>query len=355
MVVYPWQQLQWRQLLTQFAQSRLPHAVLLQGSAGLGKLEFAKQFAKYLLCNNRSSEKACNQCPECLLWLADNHPDLWGVFPEATGKNIKIDQIREVITGLQKTTQRGGYHIAIIAPADALNRAAANALLKTLEEPAEKVILLLVSHRPGVLPATITSRCQFIRFTAGIEALPWLTQQLQALPYAMGDRKGENRDSPPSFRAIGFADAQDMNQEAIRESLAQSLLRVAEFAPLKAMELAAGDYFNLRNQVLSQLQTNSIDYPKSDLLVSWLDAFFSIAVDLLRLQLGANTQWLVNPDCAVQLHTLAKTYTRPRLLSLLSNLSLARQAVLNTQLHLNEQLLVDSLFINRHKENTCIL
>lgn len=319
---YPWQQQQWQQLLSQHRQQRLPHALLLSGVAGLGKLAFAEQFAQYLLCKAVVTDQACGQCSGCRLILATNHPDLLRIVPEESGKNIKIDQIREMILTLSQTAQRAGHLVAIIAPAEALNKAAANALLKTLEEPAGKAVLLLVSHQPGALPATVISRCQQIQFTGTTGANTWLAAQLSAL----------NKTADIDL-----------------------LLKIAENAPLRALDLAQNNYLTLRDQLLAYLQAVSrrkepalvpvADYLKQD-LVLWVEAFISLLTDILRLQLGVQRQWLVNQDCLAQLQPLAQVYPVLKLLPLLTKLGQARQSLQSTQIHLNEQLLIESLLIH---------
>ena len=326
-VLYPWQYNQWRQLLSQFQQQRLPHALLLTGPAGLGKLAFAQRFAELLLCkavnfDQTEPAQACGQCAGCHLLLANNHPDLHTVIPEEAGKNIKIDQIREVTVRLHQTAQRAGYQVVVIAPAEALNKAAANALLKTLEEPANNAVLLLVSHSPGMLPATILSRCQKIHFTAAHQAKAWLMEQS-----AMQDRSQH----------------------------VDLLLNFAEQAPLKALNLAQSHYLTLRDQLLEHLQMIShrsgsflepvAEYLKQDLIL-WVDVFISLVVDMLRLHCGVKTQSLTNQDKLTPLQQLVAVYPLPKLLLLLTNLTQARQSLLSSQIHLNEQLLLESLFIS---------
>jgi DNA polymerase III delta' subunit len=154
-------QSQWDYLLKRFQQNQLPHALLLSGEASIDKTTFAIQFAKMVLCEQHT---LCGSCRQCQLMQAGNHPDFYHVQPEAEGKSIRVDQIRELIAQLNQTAQQNAYKIAIIAPADALNLAAANAILKTLEEPSAQTLIFLVTNHASLLPATIRSRCQSIKF-----------------------------------------------------------------------------------------------------------------------------------------------------------------------------------------------
>ena len=318
---YPWQLGQWRRLVSQHQQGRLAHALLLSGPAGFGKLEFARRFAEYVLCQS-PADSACGQCASCHLLSVNNHPDLFLLTPEEIGKAIKIDAVRELILTLNQTAQRAGYQVAVIAPAEAMNKAAANALLKTLEEPMGKVVLLLVSHQPGQLPATIRSRCQQIQFTYAHNADVWLSAQLR-----------------------------DLNSSLA----APVLLKIAEHAPLRALDLAKNNYLTLRDQLLTHLLEHSqgralllapvAGYLQQNLSL-WIDAFISIAMDLLRLNLGVNAAALTNQDRLSQLQPLAPLYPFPALPAFLTELYQARQSILSSQIHLNEPLLVESLLIH---------
>lgn len=155
------------------------HGLLFTGTLGLGKMQLAQCLANFALCGNTSETSACGECKSCQLLAATTHPDLFTLRPEAEGKAIKIDDVRALNTFLAQTSQQGGYKVAIIEPADAMNINAANALLKNLEEPAANTLLLLVSHSPSRLMATIRSRCQTLPLTAPAkaEALAWLSPQ----------------------------------------------------------------------------------------------------------------------------------------------------------------------------------
>ena len=179
--ILPWQHSQWSGLQQMRAQGRLPHALLLGGPAGLGKSRFAIEFALSLLCNSPGKDgTACGACPACRLTAAGSHPDLRLIKPEDDGKWIKIDQIRELLDFVNLKSHFSGIRVAIIDPAEAMNRNAANSLLKTLEEPPPDTLLVLVADQPARLPATIRSRCQQLRFSADdTAARAWLAQTLE--------------------------------------------------------------------------------------------------------------------------------------------------------------------------------
>lgn len=177
---YPWQTAIWQDWQTQLASQPLPHALLISGSAGLGKLNLAQALAALLLCQQPTQGLACGQCASCKLLLSGFHPDLYLVEPEEKSKFIRIEQVRELNSNLQKSSQLGGFKVALLNPAESLNINAANALLKTLEEPEPNTQFILVSHQPSALAATIKSRCQNWRLTTPTKevALNWLSQEL---------------------------------------------------------------------------------------------------------------------------------------------------------------------------------
>jgi DNA polymerase III subunit delta' len=158
--VYPWQQLIWQSLINRRVQDKLAHAYLLAGAAGIGKSDFARAFAHYLLCHDRSSATACGRCKACLLSAAGNHPDLFMVQPEEGSALIKIEQIRLLGRFVQQTPHFSNCRVIILSPAEALGTASANSLLKVLEEPPAETWFLVLSHQPGLLMPTVRSRCQ---------------------------------------------------------------------------------------------------------------------------------------------------------------------------------------------------
>ena len=157
---------QWQYFVKQRANNTLPHAMLFMG----GEIDFVQNLAKFLLCSNvkQGALEACEKCKSCQLFNAQVHPDYFLVSPEEKSKVITVDQIRQLSHALTHTAQLNYYQIAVIAPAHAMNIAAANALLKTLEEPPGPVIIILISNKPHILPRTIYSRCQVINLSLGI-------------------------------------------------------------------------------------------------------------------------------------------------------------------------------------------
>lgn len=185
-VPYPWQHDIWQHLIGRYQAGTLPHALLVVGGTGLGKLDFAIQLAHVLLCKNRGTQEsllcACGSCRACRLLAAGTHPDYYPVFPEQEGKAITVDRVRQITQFFTLTSQYAGHKIVIVSPAESMNKFSANSLLKTLEEPTAGALLILVTSRPSRLLATIRSRCQIVTIPAVKPdmAKVWLTTKLES-------------------------------------------------------------------------------------------------------------------------------------------------------------------------------
>ncbi|AXK38284.1 DNA polymerase III subunit delta' [Crenobacter cavernae] len=194
---YAWQAADWQRIRGEF--SRLPNAWLFAGPAGIGKRAFAEELARAMLCESPlEDESACGVCEACRWFAAGHHPDYRTLSPDdgedavKEGKSvrrlaqIKIEAVRDVIEFAQLTAHRSGRRVVLVEPAEAMNPAAANALLKILEEPPHGVLFLLVSHHRERLLPTIKSRCRPYVLTrpSHDEALAHLAQEGVAEPEA---------------------------------------------------------------------------------------------------------------------------------------------------------------------------
>lgn len=205
--LFPWQESSWQQL--QQLRQRLPHAMLFHGPQGIGKTLFAERFAQALLCQTLLADgQPCGACESCGWFVQYSHPDYRRIRPEALedepeaegeeeevqskkasksakpSKDIKIDQVRALADFMNISTHRQGLRLVLLHPAEALNTAAANALLKTLEEPPPQSVFLLVCDSLDRLLPTILSRCRkfALPLPAADAALAWLNQQQVADP-----------------------------------------------------------------------------------------------------------------------------------------------------------------------------
>ncbi len=326
--ILPWQRDQLAELVAR--GDKLPHALLVYGRSGTGKVEFARALAQSLLCEAPDHGLACGACPACGWFAAGNHPDFRALLPESMiedaatddapteadekdkkkSNEIKIDQVRGIADFMALSTHRGGYRVLLIHPAEAMNAAAANALLKTLEEPASRTVILLVSERIGRLLATIRSRCQrvLVRLPAREVALAWL-------------------------RAQGVAQPEDA-------------LATASGAPLDAIAYCEPDYQHARQAFVNALAEPNFDYAlaaqqfeKSDLpsLLGWLQTWTN---DLIVQRMAGRVAH--HPSHATTLERIAKTIQLPRVFRFESELRQTRRLINHP---LNARLLLEQLFI----------
>jgi len=198
-------------------RASLPHALLLVGPRGIGKGLLAERFAQSLLCeSHRPDGSACGSCDACGWFRAGNHPDVRRISPlvdeegstksERSRREIKIDQIRALGDFVGIGAHRAGRKLVLIDPADAMNRTAANALLKTLEEPTGDTVFLLVCGNAGALPATVRSRCVPFRLNRpdSAQAVAWLQASMPGDPALLGQWLALADGAP--MRARDFAE-----------------------------------------------------------------------------------------------------------------------------------------------------
>ncbi len=172
----PWQGALWSRLNQQLDGDQMPHALLFAGPRHIGKERLAIALARRLLCAEPVDGLNCGVCHACELSASGSHGDLRWLSPEEGSRVIRIDQVRDVVEFGNKTASFGRRKVIVLTPADSMNSNAANALLKSLEEPAADTYLILVCHRLHGVPPTIRSRCQICRLPvpARDAALSWL-------------------------------------------------------------------------------------------------------------------------------------------------------------------------------------
>ncbi len=238
MAYLPWQADLWRSLTAREAAGRLPHALLFYGPRGMGKWHLAKAFANYLLCEARAAGgQPCGQCRGCMLFAAGNHPDFTVCAPEEEGKSIPIDTIRTLTAQLAMTSQYSGYKVVLLNPADKMNIPAANSLLKTLEEPTPRTVLILITSQIDTLLPTIRSRCQKILFARPPRDLAraWLAAQCP-LAQPEADLLLSLADDAP-LRALEYAQTELLQQRADLLKVLDQLAR-GKTHPVAAVEVS---------------------------------------------------------------------------------------------------------------------
>ncbi len=327
----PWHRAPLDELLARRAS--LPHAMLIHGKQGIGKVEFARAMAQSLLCESPEHGIACDTCNACGWYREGNHPDFRELVPEnlsdddsdadasadATdgtkekkkSKEIKIDQVRELSSFMTLSTHRDGFRVLVIYPAETMNLAAANALLKTLEEPPPRTVILLVTDQMTRLLATIRSRCQRILLA-----------------------------SPTAEEALKWLEAQNVLKPA-------TALAMAGGAPLDAIQFADRTYQTERQAFLGVLTDEQADYvaaaqsfEKSDLvnIVTWLQTWVA---DIVIAKLAGQIRHHV--DHQKEITRIAARVELPKLFRYESALRQTRRSISHP---LNARLLLEQLLIS---------
>jgi len=262
------------------ARDRAHHALLVTGPAGLGKKILALNLAQALLCESpRPDGLACGKCAGCAYVAARTHPDMQGLdlfdYDEKAEEwvpvnEIRVERVRRVTRMLETSAHRAGDRVAVIAPAERMNDEASNALLKTLEEPPSGTRLVLVSHQPGRLMPTVTSRC--LRVDAprpsGDEAIAWLRSRGVADP---AEVLAEAGGSP--LAALALAEPAERTE---RNAWFDALARPDRLAPM-----AMG----------ARIEAGGKEERKSRLAAA-LDALASWTADLARVSAGGRPRRL---------------------------------------------------------------
>ena len=314
--IYPWHQNVWETLTTRFPN--IGHCLLFYGKKGCGKEIFAEQFLAWVLCAKRQpNHLACGECGSCQWLKADTHPNYVHITTDEDNKKqnakIKIEKIRDLLPFVQQTVD--GWRVIIIEPAEALNTASANALLKTLEEPGDRVVIILLADHYLKLPATIRSRLQHFAL----------------------DRINEQQAE------------QFLNQYLSHSDLAQQhlLMNLSNHMPLQAITLSESEWIPQRAEFLKDWQKLVIDknmpmaiatkWNKALAFSDFSQMFEYLLSDLICVKLN---QQLKNTD--LDFSVLAERHSLETLFSIYAELQQSKQYI---EQNVQTNLVLDQLCI----------
>jgi len=175
---FPWHQKTWDKFSAARSRKHLPHALLVTGEDGIGKREFAKKLVKSLLCHQPANNQPCEQCNGCKTYIAEANPDFMEIQVAEDKKQISVDQIRALSQFITLSRSFSAYRVILLHPVEAMNVNAANSLLKSLEEPAENTVIILLATTVNQILPTIKSRCQLLSLPNPTrqQAVEWLQE-----------------------------------------------------------------------------------------------------------------------------------------------------------------------------------
>lgn len=315
---YPWLTQPYKQLIKQYQSERPHHALLLHMPEYYGEDLLVNAVGRWLMCLEPDGEKTCGHCRGCQLMNAGNHPDWHEIVPEANKSTLGIERIRQLTNVLYERAQQGGNKVIWIPNVASLTDAAANALLKTLEEPPEKTYFLLGTHEPNKILATIRSRCLYWPLTVPTEeySYQWLQRHYPTLDY------------PTIITAV----------------------RLSHGSPLRASTLL-GELWQQRTQVIDAFISalNTQDLLKllpalnQDNAVERLDWLLACFIDAMKYQFSA-PDYLTNQDQLQLMSQLSSAISAPALQAICQRWLACRQQLLIIT-GVNKELLLTNLLV----------
>ncbi|WP_455243609.1 DNA polymerase III subunit delta' [Petrachloros mirabilis] len=312
-------------LQTAIARQRLAHAYLFYGEAAIGKRATAQCLAQALNCERGSGSEileACGICRSCQQIAAHTHPDFFVIEPaaESATPQIKIEQIREIEQQIVYRPLVGERKICLIDDADRMTLGAANALLKTLEEPPAHSLFILITSRPAALPATIRSRCQSLRFTT-----PGRTQVEAAVIL--------KRELPPTDARLLAIISEGRIGEALTADLRDIRAQQREFLELVRPQ-------SLRSITLLLTTAEALARAnRAPEILTWLTRWIR---DLVIVQVGGDRDQLLHVDDIPNLESYARQSDTAALLDLLQDIERTEQQATR---HLNLHMALENILI----------
>ena len=315
-------------LRSALAYHRVGHAYLITGPAQIGKATLARTFAQALNCTAADpDERPCGLCRACMLIAAEKHPDIRRVVGETSGRGkvtLKIDQIRELNQALNLTAAEARYKVAIIEQFDAANASAANAFLKTLEEPPRNVILLLTATDAETLLPTIPSRCR----TIALRPVPAPIIQKALETRWMIDPEQATLLAHLADGRMGWAIQSAEDGTALAEREEQLALLNQTFGQTRVQRFAVADKLAKKPELLP------------DLLKIWLSWWR----DLVLVTVGQSDEAsLTNIDHKSELYGLAEQFPTG---SAVASLQSTEKSLLYLKSNANTRLVMENLLLH---------
>jgi DNA polymerase-3 subunit delta' len=306
------------------ARDRLPHALLFAGPEGVGKRTFALELARAATCLDPREGEACGACASCVRSASGEHPDIRIVSPD--GAFIKIAQVRELAREAVSRPYEGTRSVMIIDDAHRLREEAANALLKTLEEPAPTTLIVLVTDQPYALLETIRSRCQTLRFSV---LTPEEIERFLAANYKRPADETRLLSRIAAGR-IGKALATDL-----------SVYRERRKEMLGLVEVLAGDRDRVRLMKAAQYMADVARKEKSE-FDARLDVFVALCRDVYGLALGESVESIANSDIALRLQEIAGRVEPSRVAGWAEAIDVLKRQL---RRNVNRQIALEAIFV----------
>ncbi|HHV7382079.1 TPA: DNA polymerase III subunit delta' [Escherichia fergusonii] len=314
---YPWLRPDFEKLVANYQAGRGHHALLIQALPGMGDDALIYALSRYLLCQQPQGNKSCGHCRGCQLMQAGTHPDYYALIPEK-GKNAQgIDAVREVSEKLYEHSRLGGAKVVWIPDAALLTDAAANALLKTLEEPPADTWFFLATKEPARLLATLRSRCLVHHLASPPEqyAITWLAREVTASQEVLLAALRLSSGAPGA--ALTLLQSEAWSQ---RDTLCQAL----------SGSVQNGDWYSL---------LPSLNHEHVPDRLHWLA---TLLTDALKYQHGASS--MTNADAYSLIATIARQLSATRIQAILRDVCQTREQLLTVN-SLNRELLLTDLLL----------
>lgn len=307
-------------LAREFESDRVHHAHLFTGPEGIGKATAARAWAMRALCAQPEGMDGCGTCPACLKLSKNNHPDFMWVEPD--GASIRIDQAREIAASTRYRPNEGRWRVIVIEQCEKMGDAAANALLKTLEEPGGQTLFILLTSHANLLLSTIRSRCALVNFGR------LSTEHTEEILRAEGVPESQVATLARVSRgAPGHAMDLYQNEDwAHRKEWIDTLIRIAKGDAMTGLQFAA-QMAEGRDRALLE-----------ERLLVWM----GIVRDAMVLSSTKRTTLVHNQDAQEGITALARVLTMPRAFSWMDGLERARRRVHG---NVNLRLIMDSLVL----------